>query len=241
MNINLTLIAQAVTFALFIWITVKFIWPWLMGKIEERQKQIADGLAAGEQGRRELEAAGRRAHEELAKARERVGEIIGSAERREAQMLEEAKAAAKAEAERILAAAKADIDQQIARAREMLREQVAALAVAGAEKILRREVDSETHAELLGRLRKEIHQQFVELKNELEGVVEVEIRTAFPLDNAQINGLVADISGRLKRRVQPRVAVDRELIGGVRIPAGDEVIDCSVRGKLEEMAAALKA
>ena len=145
MNINLTLIAQAVTFALFIWITVKFIWPWLMRKIEERQKQIADGLAAGEQGRRELEAAGKRAHEELAKARERVGEIIGSAERREAQMLEEAKAAAKA-----------DIDQQIARAREMLREQVAALAVAGAEKILRREVDSETHAELLGRLKKEI-------------------------------------------------------------------------------------
>ena len=87
----------------------------------------------------------------------------------------------------------------------------------------------------------EIHRQFVELKNELEGVVEAEIRTAFPLDNAQINGLVADISRRLKRRVQPRVAVDRELIGGVRITAGDEVIDCSVRGKLEEMAAALKA
>src|SRR5712691_12008387 len=87
----------------------------------------------------------------------------------------------------------------------------------------------------------EIHGQFVELKNELEGVVEAEIRTAFPLDNAQINGLVADISRRLKRRVQPRVAVDKELIGGVRITAGDEVIDCSVRGKLEEMAAALKA
>ena len=87
----------------------------------------------------------------------------------------------------------------------------------------------------------EIHQQFIELKNELEGVVEAEIRTAFPLDNAQINSLVADISRRLKRRVQPRVAVDKELIGGVRITAGDEVIDGSVRGKLEEMAAALKA
>src|SRR5258708_3816402 len=134
MNINLTLIAQAVTFALFIWVTVKFIWPWLMRKIEERQKIIADGLAA----------------------RERVGEIIGSAEKREAQMLDEAKAAAKAEAERILAAAKADIDQQIARAREMLREQVAALAVAGAEKILRREVNAQSHAELLGQLKKEI-------------------------------------------------------------------------------------
>ena len=87
----------------------------------------------------------------------------------------------------------------------------------------------------------EIHQQFIELKNELEGVVEAEIRTAFPLDNAQVNGLVADLGRRFKRRVQPRVAVDKELIGGVRIVVGDEVIDGSVRGKLEEMAAALKA
>ncbi len=156
MNLNFTLIAQALAFALFIWFTVKFIWPPLMRAIEQRQKQIADGLAAGEQGRRELEAAGKRAHEELAKARERVGEIIGSAEKRDSQMMDEAKAAAKAEAERILAAAKADIDQQIARAKEMLREQVASLAVAGAEKILRREVNPETHAELLGRLKKEI-------------------------------------------------------------------------------------
>ncbi len=156
MNFTLTLIAQALAFALFIWFTVKFIWPPLMRAIEQRQKQIADGLAAGEQGRRELEEAGKRAHEELAKARERVGEIIGSAERREAQMMDEAKAAAKAEAERILAAARADIDQQIARAREMLREQVAALAVAGAEKILRREVNAQSHAELLGQLKKEI-------------------------------------------------------------------------------------
>ncbi len=156
MNFNLTLIAQALTFALFIWFTVKFIWPWLMRKIEERQKQIADGLAAGERGRQELEAAGKRAHEELAKARERVGEIIGSAEKRDAQMLDEAKAAARAETDRILAAARADIDQQIARAKEMLREQVASLAVAGAEKILRREVNSETHAALLGQLKKEI-------------------------------------------------------------------------------------
>src|SRR5713101_7167557 len=156
MNFNLTLIAQALSFALFIWFTVKFIWPYLMRKIEERQKTIADGLAAGERGRQELEAAGKRAHEELAKARERVGEIIGSAEKRDAQMLDEAKAAAKAEAERILAAAKADIDQQIAHAREMLREQVASLAVSGAEKILRREVNAQTHAELLGQLKKEI-------------------------------------------------------------------------------------
>ena len=156
MNFNLTLIAQALAFALFIWFTVKFIWPPLTRAIEKRQKTIADGLAAGERGRRELEAAGRRAQEELAKARERVGEIIGSAEKRDVQMLDEAKAAAKAEAERILAAAGADIDRQVARAREMLREQVASLAVAGAEKILRREVNAQTHAELLNQLKREI-------------------------------------------------------------------------------------
>ena len=156
MNLNFTLIAQALAFAFFIWFTVKFIWPPLMRAIEQRQKQIADGLAAGERGREELEAAGKRAHEELAKARERVGEVIASAEKRDAQMLDEAKAAARAETDRILAAAKADIDQQIARAREMLREQVAALAVAGAEKILRREVNTQTHAELLSQLKKEI-------------------------------------------------------------------------------------
>ena len=87
----------------------------------------------------------------------------------------------------------------------------------------------------------EIRAQYEALKNEREGVLEAEIRSAFPLDNAQINGLVADVSKRFKRRVQPRVTVDKELIGGVRITVGDEVIDGSVRGKLEEMAAALKA
>src|SRR2546423_15011571 len=103
MNINLTLIAQALAFALFIWFSAKFIWPYFMRKIEERQKTIADGLAAGEQGRGELEAAGKRAHEELAKARERVGESIGSAENRGAKRLEAEKATARAGAERIFA------------------------------------------------------------------------------------------------------------------------------------------
>ena len=156
MNINFTLFAQAIVFAAFIWFTVRFVWPPLLRAIEQRQKTIADGLAAGERGRQELEAAGKRAHEELARARERVNEIINSAEKRDGQMLEEAKAAAKAEAERIIAAAKADIDQQVGKAREMLREQVASLAVAGAEKILRREVNAKAHAEMLEQLRKEI-------------------------------------------------------------------------------------
>ena len=87
----------------------------------------------------------------------------------------------------------------------------------------------------------EIHAQFAELKNRREGVLEAEIRTAFPLDNAQINGLVADISRHFKRRVQPRVTVDKDLIGGVHVTVGDEVIDGSVRGKLADMAAALKS
>ena len=156
MNINFTLFAQAIVFAAFIWFTVRFIWPPLLRAIEQRQKTIADGLAAGERGRQELEAAGKRAHEELARARERVGEIINSAEKRDGQMLEEAKAAAKAEAERIIAAARADIDQQVGKAREMLREQVASLAVAGAEKILRREVNAKAHAEMREQLKKEI-------------------------------------------------------------------------------------
>lgn len=86
----------------------------------------------------------------------------------------------------------------------------------------------------------EIHAQFAELKNEHDGVLEAEIRSAFPLDNAQITALVADVSRRFKRRVQPRVAVDKDLIGGVRIKVGDEVIDGSVRGRLESMATALK-
>ena len=156
MNINLSLIAQALAFALFIWFTVKFIWPPLMRAIEQRQKQIADGLAAGERGKQSLEASAKQAEATLKQARERAGEIIGQAEKRGAQLIDEAKTAAKEEGDREKAAAKAEIEQQIARAREMLREQVAALAVAGAEKILRREVDAKSHADLLNQLKKEI-------------------------------------------------------------------------------------
>ncbi len=156
MNINLTLLSQAVAFAIFIWFTAKFVWPPLMRAVDERQKRIADGLAAAERGQQELEAAGKRVQAELTKARDRVTEIIASAEKRDAQMLDEAKVAAKAEADRIVAAAKAEIVQQVARAKEGLREQVAALAVAGAEKILRREVNAQVHADLLNQLKREI-------------------------------------------------------------------------------------
>jgi F-type H+-transporting ATPase subunit b len=156
MNINATLFAQAVVFALFIWITAKFIWPLLQDKIDARQKTIADGLAAAEQGRRSLELSTRQADEAIKEARNRAAEILGQAEKRAAQLIEEAKTTAKEEGSREKAAAKAEIDQAVARAREQLREHVAELAVAGAEKILRREVDARAHAQLL----EEIKRQF---------------------------------------------------------------------------------
>jgi F-type H+-transporting ATPase subunit b len=156
MNINLTLFAQAVVFFVFIWFTVKFVWPPLLKAIETRQKQIADGLASAEQGKRSLEASTRQADDSLAQARKRAADILAQAEKRGAQLIEEAKLAARGEGEREKAAAKAEIDQQYARAREQLREQVAILAVAGAEKILRREVDSKAHAQLLDALKRQL-------------------------------------------------------------------------------------
>jgi len=156
MNINLTLFAQAVTFTAFIWFTVKFVWPHMLRAIETRQKTIADGLAAAEQGRKSLETSTRQADEEIKKARNRAAEIISQAEKRAAQMIDEAKVAAKEEGGREKVAAKAEIAQEVTRAREQLRDRVASLAVAGAEKILRREVDSKAHGELLESIKRQL-------------------------------------------------------------------------------------
>ena len=156
MNITFTLVAQAIVFVAFIWFTVKFVWPPLLRAIEARQKTIADGLAAGEQGKKSLEVSSKQAEQAIQEARVRAAEIIAQAEKRDAQMVEAAKVAAKAEGDREKAAAKADIQQEAQRAREQLREQVAALAVAGAEKILRREVDAKAHAELLDGIKKQL-------------------------------------------------------------------------------------
>jgi F-type H+-transporting ATPase subunit b len=156
MSFNLTLIAQAVAFALFIWFTIKFVWPPMLRAIEARQKQVADGLAAAEQGKKSLEVSSKQADQAIQEARVRAAEIIAQAEKRDAQMVEAAKVTAKAEGDREKAAAKADIQQEAQRARELLREQVAALAVAGAEKILRREVDAKAHAELLDGIKKQL-------------------------------------------------------------------------------------
>lgn len=149
MNINATLFAQAIVFLLFIYVSVKWVWPMMQEKIDARQKSIADGLAAAEAGKKSLELSSRQAERAIFEARARATEIISQAEKRDAQMIEEAKANAKAEGDREKAAAKADIQQEAQRAREQLREQVAALAVAGAEKILKREVDAKAHADLL--------------------------------------------------------------------------------------------
>lgn len=156
MNINLTLLGQAIAFALFIWFTARFVWPPLMTAIENRQKQIADGLAAAERGKQDLHVAERRVEEELERAKRQGAEIIAHSEKRAAAVVEEAKTVAKTEAERIVAGAKAELDQEVQRAKAALRGQVAVLAVAGAEKILKREVDQKAHADILGDLQAQL-------------------------------------------------------------------------------------
>ena len=156
MNFNLTLIAQMLAFLAFIWFTAKFVWPPLMRAIEARQKQIADGLAAAEEGKRSLEVSSKTAEQSLREARGRAADVLAQAEKRAAQIIEEARNAAKEEGNREKAAAKAEIEQQVTRAREQLRDRVASLAVAGAEKILRREVDSKAHAELLDSIKRQL-------------------------------------------------------------------------------------
>jgi F-type H+-transporting ATPase subunit b len=156
MNINLTLLAQAVSFAILIWFTVKFVWPPLLNAVETRQKQIADGLAAGERGRHELELASKRASQDMHAAKEKASAIIAQAEKRAAEIIEEAKNNAKVEGDRILTGAKAEIDQEVNRAKEGLRQQVAQLAVAGAEKILRREIDAKAHSDMLNAIANEL-------------------------------------------------------------------------------------
>lgn len=156
MNFNLTLIMQAVAFTAFIWFCHRFIWPPLMRAIEDRQKQIADGLAAGEQGRRELASAEKRDAQMLAEAKARSAEIVAMGEKFKAEAIEQSKLDAKAEGDRIIAAAKAEIAQEVARAKEQLRDAVADLAVAGATKILQKDVDTKIHAELLAQLKRQL-------------------------------------------------------------------------------------
>ena len=156
MNINATLLAQAIMFAAFVWFCMRFVWPPIMGALATRQKQIADGLAAADRGKHELELSAKKAVQELHTAKEKASEIIAQAEKRASEIVEEAKGNAKVEGDRIIAGAKAEIDQEVNRAKEGLRQQVAELAVAGAEKILRREIDAKAHGEMLTAIASEL-------------------------------------------------------------------------------------
>jgi F-type H+-transporting ATPase subunit b len=153
MNMNLTLVMQAIAFALFIWFCAKLIWPPLTRAIDTRQRQIAEGLQAGEQGRQSLASAQARIESMITEAKQKAAEIVATGEKFRAETVDAARGEAQAEKDRILASAKAELEQEITRAKESLRNQVADLAVAGASKILQREVDAKAHADLLASIR----------------------------------------------------------------------------------------
>jgi F-type H+-transporting ATPase subunit b len=156
MNLNATMIAQAIVFALLIWISVQFVWPMLLRNIEARNKTIADGLAEAERGRSSLADAQKQTEAMLKEARARAQEIVNAAEKSASQRVEESKLQARTEGERIVAAAQAQVQQEVQSAKQQLREQVAQLAVAGAEKILSREVDARAHADMLNQLKAQL-------------------------------------------------------------------------------------
>ncbi|KTD07679.1 F-type H+-transporting ATPase subunit b [Legionella jamestowniensis DSM 19215] len=156
LDINLTLIVQMLVFAAFVWFTMKFVWPPLAKAMEERQDKIADGLASAERGRKELELAQHRVKDELKQAKAQASDIIEKATRRAAQLVEEAKEEAKLEAQKQAKIAHEQLQQEFNRARDSLRKEVAQLAVAGAQKILMREIDEKANSELLDSLIKEI-------------------------------------------------------------------------------------
>jgi F-type H+-transporting ATPase subunit b len=152
MNINATLIGQFITFFVFVWFCMKFVWPPIMQALHARQKRIADGLAAAERGVHEQELAEKRAKDLLVEAKGQSVEIINLAQKRASEIVEEAKGDAHAEGERLLTAARAEIEQEVNRAKEQLRAQVAIIVVSGAEKVLGREIDANAHAGMLNEL-----------------------------------------------------------------------------------------
>lgn len=156
MSINATLFVQAIVFLLLVLFTMKFVWPPIAKALDERAQKIAAGLAAAEKAKAELASANQRVEQELVKSRNETTSLLADAERRAQQIVEEAKGRATVEGDKIVAAAHAEAEQQSVRAREALREQVAALAVKGAEQILRKEVNASVHADLLARLKTEL-------------------------------------------------------------------------------------
>lgn len=156
MEINATIIGQVLGFLILVWVTWKFIWPPLLGAIEDRQKKIADGLAAAERGQKSLDEARASANEAIREGREKATQVIDQAHKRSNELIDEAKHTAVAEGERLVSAARAEISTATARARDGLRREVATLALAGAQQLLGREVDARAHAKLLEQLAAEI-------------------------------------------------------------------------------------
>jgi len=156
MNINLTMISQAVAFAIFIWFTVRFVWPPLRIAIETRQKTIADGLAAADRGKHDLELAAKRSADTIREAKDKAAAIVAEADKRAARIVEDAKEAARVEADKVYAGKISELEHDTERARSALRDRVAELAVAGAEKILRREVNAAVHADMLSGLKQDL-------------------------------------------------------------------------------------
>jgi len=152
MNLNATLIGQTIAFFLFVWFCMKFVWPPLMQMMDERKKRIADGLAAAERGKHEQALAQERATETLREAKEQAAGIIAQAQKRANEIVEQAKDDARGEADRIKAGVQAEIEQETNRAREQLRAQVVSIAVAGAGKVLEKEIDATAHNEMLDKL-----------------------------------------------------------------------------------------
>ncbi len=152
MNINSTIIGQMIAFAIFVWFCMKFVWPPLIGAINERQRKIEEGLNAAEKAKADLASAEQKAEAEFAAAKTEAAAIIDKANRTASQMIEDAKEQARVESERIISAAHSTVEQEVAQTREQLRSQVAALAVLGAEKILQDKVDEQKHASMLEQL-----------------------------------------------------------------------------------------
>ena len=152
MNMNLTMLGQAISFAIFVWFCFKYVWPSILRALEERETRIADGLAAAERGKHELELAEQRSGDVMREGKDKAQDFISQAQKRGDEIIEAAKITAQEEAERIKASAAAEIDQNRNRARDELRSQVAQLALAGAEQVLMREVDEQTHRDLLDKL-----------------------------------------------------------------------------------------
>lgn len=156
MNINLTLIVQMIVFIVLIWFTMKFVWPMILGPMDERAKKIAAGLAAAERGQQELAQSRDKAEAIIREARERAGQIIDQAQHRANDIVEQAKSTATSEGQRLVEQAKQQIELEAAHAREALRREVATIAVSAASKVLEREIDPRTHADLIANLATQI-------------------------------------------------------------------------------------